>query len=143
VEDETSIAARSTSVFEPTGAPVATYSSTTRTRISFWRGVSTGSGPGVMRSIVVICRDFSEKINRHATSEKTAAAREEQAVALSLDEPEPLQPGKRLEIECSLDVRERKRVVEAQPEHEALLRLRGRGQRLQLPWQGFARSAPP
>src|SRR3954462_3926763 len=50
------------------------------------------------RSIVVICRYFSEKLNRHATSEKPAAAREEQPFALSLDEPEPFQPGKRFEI---------------------------------------------
>ena len=37
VADDTRIPARSTRFFEPTGCPVATYSSTTRIRICRWR----------------------------------------------------------------------------------------------------------
>ena len=44
--------ARSTSVFEPTGSLVATYSSTTRRRISFCRSVNC------------ICRNFSGQATR-------------------------------------------------------------------------------
>jgi hypothetical protein len=41
VEGAAAIPSRSTSVFEPTGAPVAAYASTTRARMSSCRGVNS------------------------------------------------------------------------------------------------------
>jgi hypothetical protein len=140
---ETSIAARSTSVFEPTGAPVATYSSTTRTRISSWRGVSMVQGPCHLRSIVVICRDFSEELGRHAPPRKRPRRVRTQPVA-------PVaRPGRRPSSRSSaasrprLDLGERKRVVQTQPEHEPLLCLRRRAQRLELPWRSLPAGRAP
>ena len=61
VDDDTSMPARSTSDFDPTGWPVATCSSTTRRRISRLREESCsmvhGSYPGAAGAVARRCRD--------------------------------------------------------------------------------------
>ena len=108
-DDETSTVVRSTSVFEPTGSPVATCSSTTPTRIRRCRWVSWIST--VCRAIVAragaVPNPLSgQELGRDGPAEEAAPLGERQRLAATLGEPEPLHPRQRRCIEGPLDARD-------------------------------------
>ena len=118
VEAETVRPERSTSPFEPTGSPVAMYSSTTRRRISRLRSVSW-----VGRSWV-ICRRFyasssavtppPRKRPRRVSASRAPSSRRRARPCRS-------RRATAAWSSASLEAGERERLVEAEPEQHALL----------------------
>src|SRR5438105_2745432 len=117
--------------------------------MSRWRGVSC-----VCIAFAAILARFAarplrrrpslrEQLGRHAAAEEPAARRERHALAgiaaaHPRREPELLEPADRREIDCALEPAERERLVEPQPEEDALASLDGRRERLQLPRRRLA-----
>src|SRR5215210_1624174 len=95
VEVETSRPLRSTSVREPTGSRVATYSSTTRRRIVPWRSVSS-------TTFMAFAGTLREQLGGDAAAEVAAALGEHQLARPALDEAEarwPLARGEGREVD--------------------------------------------
>src|SRR5205823_709896 len=127
--DDTGSRDRSTRCFEPTGWPVATYSSTSFPRMSRWRGVSC-----ICIAFAAILARFAarplrrrpslrEQLGRHAAAEEPTSRRQRDtltgvAAARPRREPELLKPADRREIDCALEPAERERLVEPQPEED-------------------------
>src|SRR3954447_15548275 len=96
VEVETSSPLRSTSVREPTGWRVATYSSTTRRRIVPWRSLSS-------TTFIAFAGILREQLRGHAAAEVAAALRQRELVVAALDEAEPLQALDRVHIDRTIE----------------------------------------
>src|SRR4051794_14437984 len=106
VEVETSSPLRSTSVREPTGWRVATYSSTTRRRIVPWRSRSP-------TAFMAFAGTLRQQLGGHAAAEVAAALRQRELVVAALDEAEPLQPLERFRIDGAMEAGERERLRQA------------------------------
>src|SRR4051794_19998154 len=126
VEVETSSPLRSTSVREPTGWRVATYSSTTRRRIVPWRSLSS-------TAFMAFAGTLRQQLGGHAAAEVAAALRQRELVVAALDEAEPLQPLERFRIDGAMEAGERERLGPAGAEQDAAGALDRRAQRLDLP----------
>src|SRR5438067_9874698 len=112
VDDAAWIPERSTSFFEPTGCPVATYSSTTRSSISCCRSDS---------SICIYAGTLRQQLGCHAPAEEAPAWREAQCPAIaSGGQSEHLEPVERVFVDRVLEARQRERLVEPEPEHDLL-----------------------
>src|SRR5579859_3860935 len=146
VDEETFMPARSTRPLDPTGCPVATYSSTTRTMISRWRSLSSNCMyAGILR----------QQLGRHAAAEEAPTGR--QADRLAADphrQSQLLEPVEGAIVNSCLEAGESQRLVQPQPEHDPLAplhvgverlhlarRLRASAQRLQI--GGQPRCVPP
>src|SRR3954454_22534420 len=88
----------STRCRDPTGWPVATYSSTTRRRISCWRSLSSpGAGSSAISSTKCRAppRGSGQELCGHAAAEEAAPLRQRErrlgAAAATDDQPEPLE----------------------------------------------------
>src|SRR4051812_2437253 len=91
--------ARSTRFFEPTGSPVATYSSTTRSRISRWRLLRSGPGSITLSP----AKRLRQEVGRDAAAEEAASLGQNKRLAAvhtrALGEAEPLEPRERIAID--------------------------------------------
>src|SRR5436190_19861553 len=86
---------RAVRLFDPTGIPVAPYSSTTRTRISCWRSDnSTSIYAGILR----------QQLGGYSAAEETPARRQrERARAGTGSEPERFEPVERIAVDRVLE----------------------------------------
>src|SRR5438552_3137889 len=110
---------RSTSVFDPTGSPLATCASTTRRRTSCCLGVSC--------SFTLICSNFSDgsgdQFGGDPAAQEAAALGERERGLVVACEAELFDAREAGGIECVRDARERDRLVETQAEHDPLARV--------------------
>src|SRR5215218_6326684 len=122
---ETRSPERWTSVFEPTGSPVATYSSTTRRSRSRLRSLSSA-----------ICRNLPfghQQLGRDAAAEEAPPPRQLERVPPGRDQPVPLEPGQGVAVDRVVQAGEPQGLVEAEPEHDPLPSRRLRLELLDLP----------
>src|SRR5512134_1867426 len=112
--------ARSTSVFDPTGVPVATYSSTTRARISSCRGLRRSSCASGIILKCTFCRAFGHELGGDPSPEEAAPSREDEPAGAALRQAEPLHPHEGVDVDGAFDLRERNGLVESQAEHQPL-----------------------
>src|SRR5579859_5641868 len=124
VDEETFMPARSTRPLDPTGCPVATYSSTTRTMISRWRSLSSNCMyAGILR----------QQLGRHAAAEEAPTGRQaDRLAAAPRRKSERFEPFERLLVDRGLQAGEAQRLVQPQSEHDPLPALDVRVERLQL-----------
>src|SRR5215210_1919333 len=81
-----------------------------------------------------------QELGRDTAAEEAPALREgERAVGRTLDEAEPLQPLERVGVERVVEARDWQRLVEPQPEQDALGSPDRRRQLLELPRRALAR----
>src|SRR5512134_2641014 len=112
--------ARSTSVFDPTGVPVATYSSTTRARISSCRGLRRSSCASGIVLKCTFCRAFGHELRGDPSAEEAAPSREHEPAGALFRQAEALHPRERVIVDGPFDLRERNGLVESQAEHQPL-----------------------
>src|SRR4051794_32831069 len=134
----------STRCREPTGWPVATYSSTTRRRISCWRSVSSvrAGSPAISSTKCRSPPSSGQELCGHAAAEEAAALGERErrfdSVAATDDQPQLLEPLDRVFVEGAGQPAERERLVEPQAKDHLLLELDLGGQRLELARRSLA-----
>src|SRR5690349_14057289 len=97
------------------------YSSTTRARISRWRGVS----PAAAR--------LGQQVSCHAAAEHASTWRERERRPAAGDQPQALQSVEGGGVEHVRDPVDEERLVEAEAEHHALALPNVQRERLELP----------
>src|SRR5262249_20846472 len=132
VDGDTVIPARTTGLFEPTGSPLSTYSSTTRRRTSAWRSVSV-----VPASAISLQGILGEQLHGNGAAEPPPARSQDQSrqpvpVGTEGRETEPLDAAERSRIHRARRLGQRQPRVEPQPQHQPLLRARALVQLLDL-----------
>src|SRR5581483_183276 len=118
VEGETPSPERSTSDFDPTGWPVATYSSTTSRRMSRWRSES-----GIC-TVSMVGGPSGEQSRGDTAAEKASAGGQRQRSLAAQHEPQRGEPVDLGGVDGRLGLADGKRLVETKAEHQTLDRLR-------------------